>query len=171
MTRLTWTASRFPLHVLIVNLLIIICWKSSKYYLVAIISTHTLLVHFAHCMLDIDVQVVHNYKQLPANMVHIEQNKISLCLLILSCFLNHALCAHSISSQNQNININNDILIGVGIILNMESPMGKAIHSCITMAISDFYALRHSYKTRIVIHTRDSEGDPDKALSSGTLSI
>ncbi|XP_023751768.2 glutamate receptor 1.4 [Lactuca sativa] len=99
-------------------------------------------------------------------MVHIEQNKISLCLLILSCFLNHALCAHSISSQNQNININNDILIGVGIILNMESPMGKAIHSCITMAISDFYALRHSYKTRIVIHTRDSEGDPDKALSS-----
>nr|KAJ0191272.1 hypothetical protein LSAT_V11C800427600 [Lactuca sativa] len=56
--------------------------------------------------------------------------------------------------------------MGVGIILDMESPMGKAIHSCITMAISDFYALRHSYKTRIVIHTRDSEGDPDKALSS-----
>ncbi|KAL7590117.1 hypothetical protein Lser_V15G39234 [Lactuca serriola] len=114
---------------------------------------------------DIDVQVVHN-KKLPANMVHSEHNKISLCLLILSCFLNHALCAHSNSSQNQNMNINNDILIGVGIILDMESPMGKAIHSCITMAISDFYALRHSYKTRIVIHTRDSEGDPDKALSS-----
>nr|KAJ0193540.1 hypothetical protein LSAT_V11C800427690 [Lactuca sativa] len=40
----------------------------------------------------------------------------------------------------------------------MESPMGKAIHSCITMAISDFYAL--------LIHTRDSEGHPDKALSA-----
>ncbi|CAH1424794.1 unnamed protein product [Lactuca virosa] len=51
----------------------------------------------------------------------------------------------------------------------MESPIGKSIHSCITMAISDFYALHHSYKTRIVLHTRDSEGDPVKALSAVDL--
>ncbi|KAL7590121.1 hypothetical protein Lser_V15G39239 [Lactuca serriola] len=99
-------------------------------------------------------------------MVHNEHNKISLCLLMLLCILDHALCPHSIPSQNQNININNDILIGVGIILDMESPLGMSIHSCITMAISDFYALHHSYKTRIVIQTRDSEGDPVKALSA-----
>ncbi|XP_042753247.1 glutamate receptor 1.4 [Lactuca sativa] len=101
-------------------------------------------------------------------MVHSEHSKSSLCLLILLCILDHALCAQYVPSQNknQNININNDILISMGIILDMESPIGKSIHSCITMAISDFYALNHSYKTRIVLHTRDSEGDPVKALSA-----
>ncbi|KAL4572287.1 hypothetical protein LXL04_019058 [Taraxacum kok-saghyz] len=99
-------------------------------------------------------------------MVHREQNKIRLCLLILLCILDRALSANSIPSQNQNININNDISIGVGVILDMESWIGKSIHRCITMAISDIYALNHNYKTKIVIHTRDSKGDPLKALSA-----
>ncbi|KAL8237119.1 hypothetical protein R6Q59_018200 [Mikania micrantha] len=33
------------------------------------------------------------------------------------------------------------------------------------MAISDFYAMNHNYTTRIVLHTRDSKGDPLKVLS------
>ncbi|KAI3781733.1 hypothetical protein L2E82_11756 [Cichorium intybus] len=97
-------------------------------------------------------------------MVQIEHKKISLSFLIFICILNHELCAHSIPSENQNINIKNDILIGLGIILDMQSWIGKSIHRCITMAISDFYDLNHSYKTRIVVHTRDSMGDPVKAL-------
>nr|GEU29419.1 glutamate receptor 1.2-like [Tanacetum cinerariifolium] len=34
------------------------------------------------------------------------------------------------------------------------------------MAISDFYALRHNYRTRLLLHTRDSKGDPIEALSA-----
>ncbi|KAL7589041.1 hypothetical protein Lser_V15G39248 [Lactuca serriola] len=94
------------------------------------------------------------------------ENKISLSLLILFCFLNRELWAQSVPSENKNFNTNNNIVISTGIILDMESWIGKSIHRCITMAISDFYDLNHSYKTRIVVHTRDSKGDPLKALSA-----
>ena len=100
----------------------------------------------------------------------VEQKKISLYFLILFFCLNQDLCAQSITSKSKNIKINGDVFIDMGIILDMESWIGKSIHRCITMAISDFYALNHSYKTRIVVHTRDSIGDLVKALSSGTLS-
>ncbi|KAM0004218.1 putative U11/U12 small nuclear ribonucleoprotein 25kDa protein [Helianthus debilis subsp. tardiflorus] len=33
------------------------------------------------------------------------------------------------------------------------------------MAISDFYSLNDEYKTRLVLHTRDSKGNPLRALS------
>ncbi|XP_071687637.1 uncharacterized protein [Rutidosis leptorrhynchoides] len=48
----------------------------------------------------------------------------------------------------------------------MESWISKSIHSFITMAISDFYELNSNYRTRIVIHTRDSGGKPLQALSA-----
>ncbi|KAL3517899.1 hypothetical protein ACH5RR_020488 [Cinchona calisaya] len=56
--------------------------------------------------------------------------------------------------------------IEVGVILDMGSWTGKTIHSCITMAISDFYASNDHYKTRIVLHTRDSKGDSMHAISA-----
>ncbi|KVI11550.1 Extracellular ligand-binding receptor [Cynara cardunculus var. scolymus] len=86
-------------------------------------------------------------------------NKIILFLVLLFCILNHQLLSHS-------ININNETLVGMGIVLDTESWIGKSIHMCISMAISDFYALNHSYRTRIVLHTRDSKKDPLKALSA-----
>ncbi|PWA65094.1 ionotropic glutamate receptor, metazoa, Periplasmic binding protein-like I [Artemisia annua] len=48
----------------------------------------------------------------------------------------------------------------------MESWTGKSIHSFMTMAISDIYALNINYRTRIVLHTRNSKGDPLQALSA-----
>lgn len=101
-------------------------------------------------------------------MVLEKQNRISLSLLILLCILNHKICAQSAPSENKNVNINNKTLVGLGVILNMESWTGKSIHWCITMAISDFYALHHNYRTRLLLHTRDSKGDPIEALSAGT---
>ncbi|KAJ9549020.1 hypothetical protein OSB04_021563 [Centaurea solstitialis] len=87
-------------------------------------------------------------------------NKIILSLLIvLFCILNHLLLSHS-------INTNNQMLIGIGIVLDMESWIGKSIHMCIDMAISDFYALHPSYRTKIALHTMDSKGDPLQALSA-----
>ncbi|OMP07971.1 Ionotropic glutamate receptor [Corchorus olitorius] len=47
----------------------------------------------------------------------------------------------------------------------MQSWVGKIVDSCISMAISDFYSLNSHYKTKLALHTRNSEGDPFLALS------
>ncbi|CAI9300895.1 unnamed protein product [Lactuca saligna] len=46
------------------------------------------------------------------------------------------------------------------------SGVGKAVHSCITMAVSEFYMVNPHFQTRIVIHHRDTHGDPLHALSA-----
>ncbi|XP_024980998.1 glutamate receptor 1.2-like [Cynara cardunculus var. scolymus] len=56
--------------------------------------------------------------------------------------------------------------IPVGAILDMRSWVGKIVHSCITMAVSDFYTVNSHYKTRIVLHDRDTHGEPLHALSA-----
>ncbi|KAK8288075.1 hypothetical protein V6Z12_D07G101600 [Gossypium hirsutum] len=56
--------------------------------------------------------------------------------------------------------------VGVGLIADMGSKEGKIIQSCLSMAISDFYGLHRDYQMRIVLHTRDSKGDPLLALSA-----
>ncbi|KAL5737984.1 hypothetical protein ACOSP7_030745 [Xanthoceras sorbifolium] len=56
--------------------------------------------------------------------------------------------------------------IHVGVILDMGSWEGKTLQTCISMAISDFYTKHDYYKTRVVLHTRDSKGEPLLALSS-----
>ncbi|KAI3678653.1 hypothetical protein L6452_37954 [Arctium lappa] len=56
--------------------------------------------------------------------------------------------------------------IPVGVILDLGSWVGRTVHSCITMAVSDFYAVNSHYKTRIVLHDRDAHGEPMHALSA-----
>ncbi|KAL4558497.1 hypothetical protein LXL04_036698 [Taraxacum kok-saghyz] len=56
--------------------------------------------------------------------------------------------------------------VEVGVILDMESGVGKVIYRCIAMAISDFYIANPHYRTRIVFNTRDYKGEPLRALSS-----
>ncbi|GJT11849.1 hypothetical protein Tco_0858891 [Tanacetum coccineum] len=58
--------------------------------------------------------------------------------------------------------------IPVGVILDMGSWVGKIVHSCMNMALSDFYTVNNHYKTRIVIHSRDTHGEPLHALSAGS---
>ncbi|KAL8232960.1 hypothetical protein R6Q57_002738 [Mikania cordata] len=56
--------------------------------------------------------------------------------------------------------------VPVGVILDMGSRVGKTIMSCISIAVSEFYADNSHYKTRIVIHSRDTHGEPIHALSA-----
>ncbi|CAI9776568.1 unnamed protein product [Fraxinus pennsylvanica] len=56
--------------------------------------------------------------------------------------------------------------IKIGIILDTKSWVGKVVHSCITIAISDFYMLNEQYKTRIALETRDSRGEPSDFIAS-----
>ncbi|XP_076915998.1 glutamate receptor 1.2-like [Bidens hawaiensis] len=55
--------------------------------------------------------------------------------------------------------------IPIGVILDMTSLFGQMVHSSIRMAISDFYSLHNEYKTKLVLHTRDSKGNVLRAIS------
>ena len=81
----------------------------------------------------------------------------SCVLLMLFCHL----CRYSHSQKE----------FQVGVILDMGSWNGKIVHSCITMATSDFYNQNAHYKTRIVPQTTDSKGDPLQALEAGTFGL
>ncbi|CAI9300861.1 unnamed protein product [Lactuca saligna] len=56
--------------------------------------------------------------------------------------------------------------IQVGVILDMESWVGKIVYGCITQAISDFYTENPHYRTRIVFTKRDTQGETLRALSA-----
>ncbi|XP_011082028.2 glutamate receptor 2.7-like [Sesamum indicum] len=49
--------------------------------------------------------------------------------------------------------------IRVGLVLDMNDYIGDMGSNCISMALSDFYATNAHYKTRLQIHSRDSNGD------------
>ncbi|XP_034205906.1 glutamate receptor 1.2-like [Prunus dulcis] len=48
----------------------------------------------------------------------------------------------------------------------MKSREGRIVLSCISAAVSDFYQLHKNYSTRVVLHSRDSKGEPLHALSA-----
>ncbi|KAL3744051.1 hypothetical protein ACJRO7_013321 [Eucalyptus globulus] len=87
-------------------------------------------------------------------------------IFILSAIL-HAF--HSIGrSMALNTHHRHHRHIHVGVILDMESQVGKMAQQCMTMAIADLNAsashINHSLK--LILHPRNSMGQPLKALSS-----
>ncbi|GLT44477.1 hypothetical protein SLA2020_183710 [Shorea laevis] len=54
---------------------------------------------------------------------------------------------------------NTTIPVNVGVVLDLDSWVGKLGLSCIEMALQDFYSNHGNYRTRLVLHTRDSERD------------
>ncbi|KAF6149049.1 hypothetical protein GIB67_018627 [Kingdonia uniflora] len=54
----------------------------------------------------------------------------------------------------------------VGVVLDMDSLAGKMALSSISIALSDFYVTHSFYKTRLVLHTRDSKQDVIGAASA-----
>ncbi|KAF8042595.1 hypothetical protein BT93_A1055 [Corymbia citriodora subsp. variegata] len=85
------------------------------------------------------------------------------CIFILSVIL-HAF--HSIGwSMAKNTHHRH---IHVGVILDMESPVGKMAQQCMTMAIADLNASAShiNHRLKLILHPRNSMGQPLKALSS-----
>lgn len=100
------------------------------------------------------------WKAREKHMVHDMESKRKnqTTLLIITLLLN--LVGQKLCRQTE-------VYVAVGVILDMDSKQGKVIHSCISMAISDFYSLHNNYTTKLVLHTRDSKGQPLQLLSSG----
>ncbi|CAI9772306.1 unnamed protein product [Fraxinus pennsylvanica] len=76
------------------------------------------------------------------------------------------LTAHMAMAQNQTVLINVD----VGVVLNMNNSFSAMGFSCISMALSDFYASNSHYKTRLVLHTRDAKED-DVGAAAAALDL
>ncbi|XP_011012648.1 PREDICTED: glutamate receptor 2.8-like isoform X2 [Populus euphratica] len=58
------------------------------------------------------------------------------------------------------------VIIRVGVVLDMNSAVGKTAESCISAAETDFYAKNADFRTRISLVTRDSKGDVVTAASA-----
>ncbi|KAL5697904.1 hypothetical protein ACHQM5_029006 [Ranunculus cassubicifolius] len=71
-------------------------------------------------------------------------------------FLAFMIISFQISGAQESVDV---APIDVGVILDMDSWVGKVSNSCMEMAISDFYATYPDYKTRLVLHTRNSKSD------------
>ncbi|XP_062193183.1 glutamate receptor 2.8-like [Phragmites australis] len=56
--------------------------------------------------------------------------------------------------------------LNVGVILNLQSLVGKTAHTSILMAMEDLYSVHSSYRTKLVLHVRDSSGDDIQAASA-----
>ncbi|KAK3435718.1 hypothetical protein EUGRSUZ_C00424, partial [Eucalyptus grandis] len=58
------------------------------------------------------------------------------------------------------------ILVNVGVVLDLETWVGRMGLSCINISLSDFYTSNPSYKTRLVLNVRDSKGDEVAAAAA-----
>ncbi|KAL5699313.1 hypothetical protein ACHQM5_030235 [Ranunculus cassubicifolius] len=78
-------------------------------------------------------------------------------LYSVSCFY-FLLFANAANANNQRVSD-----FHVGVVLDMDSVIGKVGWECIQLALSDFYAAHPDYRTRLFLHPRDSQGDNVKA--------
>lgn len=67
-------------------------------------------------------------------------------------------------SVAQNVTESGTGTLSVGVILNLQSLVGKMARISILMAMEDFYAVHRNYSTKLVLHIRDSNGDDIQAL-------
>ncbi|GLT97553.1 hypothetical protein SLE2022_151110 [Rubroshorea leprosula] len=76
-------------------------------------------------------------------------------LLHLICFLGFQLVFLAANGARAIEEMKN--FVNVGLVLDFNSSIGVMSNTCISMAISDFYATHSSYKTRLSLHTRNSQ--------------
>jgi ionotropic glutamate receptor len=60
--------------------------------------------------------------------------------------------------------------IHVGLILNLDSLVGKVARTSVSLAVEDFYATHPNYSTKLVLHIRDSMASDVQAASAGMCS-
>ncbi|KAG6644191.1 hypothetical protein CIPAW_08G038700 [Carya illinoinensis] len=58
-------------------------------------------------------------------------------------------------------------VVPVGVVLDLNSPVGGVAERCMSMALSDFYAVNDDYNTRLALLTMDSGNDVIAAASVG----
>lgn len=59
----------------------------------------------------------------------------------------------------------------VGVILDVDTLVGRIGMTSLSLALSDFYSSNPNSSTRLVLHTRDSRGQITGAAASGIYSF
>ncbi|ONI33013.1 hypothetical protein PRUPE_1G399800 [Prunus persica] len=92
-------------------------------------------------------------------MMTITKNPMFLCFLFFSRSFSMAVAA---AAENKTI------LVNVGVVVDLDAQIlgGKIFLSCIKMALEDFYASHAHFKTRLVLHTRNSKNTVVGAASA-----
>ncbi|XP_026390852.1 glutamate receptor 2.7-like isoform X1 [Papaver somniferum] len=80
-------------------------------------------------------------------------------------FLFFCLPLSFVETQNNGV-ANDKAILHVGVILDLTSTVGNVTRACISIAYSNFYKIHPNQNTRVVIHMRDSKGDPVTATSA-----
>ncbi|CAA2974318.1 Glutamate receptor [Olea europaea subsp. europaea] len=89
---------------------------------------------------------------------------MQLIVSVHSFFLFVSVCFHAVTA------LESTVPVKVGVILDMNTTVGKMGLECIKVALSDFYASHGYYKTRLILHPRDSKGNVvDAALAAQDL--
>ncbi|KAK9931920.1 hypothetical protein M0R45_019174 [Rubus argutus] len=60
-------------------------------------------------------------------------------------------------------------MVNVGVILDLDTPVGKMAHHCVSMALSDFYARNANYRTKLNLTVKDSRNDVVSASSAAPV--
>ncbi|KAM7459658.1 hypothetical protein LguiA_036652 [Lonicera macranthoides] len=68
-------------------------------------------------------------------------------------------------------NSTNTVGVKVGVVLDMDTWLGKIGLSCISMALTDFYASHSHYKTRLLINTRHVPSSDVVAAASAAVDL
>ncbi|KAK8569952.1 hypothetical protein V6N13_002660 [Hibiscus sabdariffa] len=130
-----------------------------------------LALHIALSASSTDEEIVVQLKKLMNCGAHITGSRISTFLKRQTVWNDKSRVKYyteTIANINGN-SINDSTLekvqVHVGLIVDMQSWVGKVVDSCISMAVSDFYGRKSHHRTKLVLHTRDSEGDPLLVLS------
>ncbi|KAK2969963.1 hypothetical protein RJ640_008303, partial [Escallonia rubra] len=72
----------------------------------------------------------------------------------------HAILCNTQSSQNGSSEFQ------VGVVLDLDSPVGSTGLTYLSMALSDFYSAHRNYTTKLVLHVSDSRGNVIDAATS-----
>ncbi|KAF8400396.1 hypothetical protein HHK36_013694 [Tetracentron sinense] len=73
------------------------------------------------------------------------------------------------SATGRNGSVESKVRVPVGVVIDLNSTVGKIANISISMALSDFYAAHAYSKTRMVPYTRDSKQDVVGAASAASL--
>ncbi|KAK3437315.1 hypothetical protein EUGRSUZ_C01861 [Eucalyptus grandis] len=94
-----------------------------------------------------------------------------LALSFLAIIVSSSDGPHLAVAQSSNKNSATTIPVNVGVIVDLETWVGKMGLSCVELSLSNFYSSNPSYKTRLVLNVRDSKGEEVAAAAAAALDL
>lgn len=98
----------------------------------------------------------------------------SLVFFGLYVWVSLIFCGDSVAARNEineSAQSSTHSSVHIGAVLDLNSPMGLMIDSCLSMALSDFYSVHSSYKTRLFLHVKNADKELEVASAGDTYTV